>query len=162
MTVRFSNDGDVLKSMNSGTLDLNKTIDEWVILCKKRSSIHQQRAVYLRIYTFVLTVLGLGAGGASSVVSTLMSQDVMSSHYAVWSASLSALALAMHAINNIIDPGVLRLNHLTANRDYDLLARDIELWCKANKYIGDYNTVRIECMRFQRRIDNIQTVAPAL
>lgn len=163
MSVRFSDTDVALRAVSSGVVNLNKTIQDWIELCNSRSYIHGVKASYLRVYTAILTILGIGSGGASSVISALMSQSMMGNEYTVWASSLSAFALAMHAINNIVDPGVLRLNHLTACRDYDLLSRDIDMWHKTHKkQTDDFDTLRIECMRFQRRIDNIQSVAPSL
>ena len=80
----------------------------------------------------------------------------------IYSASLSGVGTVVYALMNIIDPSGLRISHLNATRDYDLLGREIDVWVKTERNQDDFDSWRMEAVRLQRRVDNIQSVAPSL
>ena len=161
--IRFSDDGTVLKSFDSGIVDLMDTINSWSGLCKERSAKHAFRAFICRAYSYTLTAVGICCSGAATILSAMTTTDAtIHNPYYIYSASLSGVGTVVYAIMNIIDPSGLRISHLNATRDYDLLGREIDVWVKTEKKQDDFDSWRMEAVRLQRRVDNIQSVAPSL
>ena len=161
--VRFSDDGTVLRSFDSGIVELIDTINSWSELCKERATKHAFRAFICRAYSYTLTAVGICCSGAATVLYAMTSTDTtITNPLYIYSASLSGVGTVVYALMNIIDPSGLRISHLNATRDYDLLGREIDVWVKTERNQDDFDSWRMEAVRLQRRVDNIQSVAPSL
>ncbi len=143
--------------------DLIETISKWSLMCKDRSKQHSKRAFNCRLYDYVLTAIGICCSGTATILSALTLKDNKAGDLAyLYSTVFSGIGTIMYAILNIIDPAGLRISHLYASREYDILGREIDAWIQTEREQDKFDEWRIDAVRIQTRIDSIQSAAPAL
>lgn len=141
---------------------VRKIIESWVHECKSNANGHLKKSKRLRGLHYGMSVLSIVTGSIASVMSVVYSSDI---HQPTWvsvmAAVLSGISTAGMAVLTVLDPSARRLTHLTAELNYSLLARDLKVYIMTERS-NDFEDWRVDAIRFQRRIDNCQAVAPPL
>ena len=94
-------------------------------------------------------------------MSSLMTTGVVYEDITMYTAIVSGVGVGTQTILSATNPSWIGINHGNARLDYDLLARDIDMFLQTETS-PVFDEWRIDAFRFQRRMDNIQAVAPAL
>jgi hypothetical protein len=151
----------------SSKRQVHKVIMKWMKECKECAEGHLAKSKVLRRTHYTLSVLGILSGSVSSVLSVLYSSDGPGggTKEPTWigrlAAVMSGISTALMAILTVLDPSARRLTHLNAELNYSLLERDLGVYLATDEP-EDYEEWRLDAIRFQRRIDNAQAIAPPL
>lgn len=143
---------------------VRKIIESWMSECKKNAAGHLQKSKQLRGLHYGLSVMSIVAGALASVMSVVYSSAnalQQPEWVGVMAAITSGVSTATMAVLTVLDPSARRLTHLTAELNYSLLARDLGVYIMTERE-EDFEEWRVDAIRFQRRIDNAQAVAPPL
>lgn len=141
---------------------------QWVNDCGAKSISHGRKAARLRRVHIILTTAGLISSAISSTlsgISTNITDEIHLLEITLCALALSAVAAVVVGFNGLMDPSARRNAHLLSENNYLILGRDIAVYlagiaadCPRSGELDVTNALR----DYQRRLDNLDSVAPVI
>lgn len=159
---------------DSGDIDLvmhtekreARAISVWVGVCSHNADLHKNKARVLRTIHFALVLLTLISSTTASVLAGFSAKSAPSSTIESYTALIaSAMSTAFMAIMAFVDPASRRNRHLLAEVQYAILGRDMSVYLSGLSDKSDRGRdmdIRTAIQEYQRRMDNLDAVAPVV
>lgn len=136
---------------------------KWVEVCSVLSEKHYKKARGLRAMHLLFVTVAICCSACTTVLSLppVLSQGVWSDTLLSISV-LGALSAIATGMDTALDPAGRRKEHLRSEFDYSILARDIAVFLTTAEadLSPDQDPWGTAVVRFQRRLDNVESMAP--
>ena len=139
-----------------------KALSKWTRFSCKQADLHARKASKLKQVHYLFAFFTLATAGAATVVSGLGSKFAENGDYAYIALSFSAIATVLTGLNAVVDPSGRRREHLNSELQYIVLGRDIATYIVMHPpgreaVVSSKQEILGE---FQRRLDNLEAMAP--
>jgi hypothetical protein len=159
----------ISKTLSDAELTQANALSLWVDACSSRAIAHALRAADLRSEHLLLMTFSIVCSSLAAVLSGMAVEGVLTGTDKLWGSvvglvvsSGSAVALGLHGL---LDPAGRRKSHLLAETQFKILARDVAVYLSSvdNKEdTSDRLTLYSALREYQRRLDNLDSVAPVI
>ena len=135
---------------------------KWIGFCSSQADAHSRRAKQLKLQHLVFSGLILLFAGAATIVSGVGANYDTNSHLYYLTLGLSALVSMLTGFAAVVDSSSRRKDHLNSEFQYVVLGRDIASFITMHppgterRLVPDQEVIG----EFQRRLDNIESMAP--
>lgn len=140
-------------------------VAQWVRECSAQANRHGQKAKRLKFQSVVLSFLALLGSSCSAVSSGISAEYQNDKLWLFMALCFAALSTVCTGLGTILNPASRRAQHLSSETMYNHLGRDMSVFLTTtdpSKLSDRQVTWDAALHEFQRRMDNVDSLAPPL
>ena len=141
-----------------------RALVRWVHMCSEEATKHEVQARSLRGMHWTMSIVSILLNASATVVAAVGPQFAPCTGTAGFiTAGLTSGSVIASSVHAVLDPAGRRQAHMNAETQYSSLGRDIAVRLTTMTSDGHLNTSwSVVLLQYQRRLDNIRSVAPPL
>lgn len=141
-----------------------RTIVRWVAACLESRDKHRRKASALKFMHYGLMISSIVCSGLASILAIPGLDTGAIDAVALAVSVVSAFSVVFVSMASLFDASGRRKDHLRSELDYSLLARDMRVFLATQDQqpggTEETDPWGMAVIRFQRRMDNVESTAP--
>lgn len=152
----------LLREVSTEHATLYETLARWSCFCAEQGMSHARKAARLKAQHYGLSALILVLASAATIVSGLGGSFDEAGDLYFTTLALSATVTMLTGFSAVVDSAARRKDHLNSEFQYNVLGRDIAAHIVMYPPGAGRHSVsgRDVVSEFQRRLDNVESLAP--